>query len=302
MRESGPRGPETSREARELLEHPEQVFDSDKEMAQEEARELAKRLERIGETKREGSNAIFETMETESPGGAPQIQIAWPAKKGVPSTMLRLIPHTEGQGPESGIFGYSGEYGITNEVSGKHEFDIEPMSLEELFGVPKDINLIIVPTATRWAIAKDQMAVAFGENTRTLYMGLGFLFRGPEFMQVGMHEAGHLAGGANGTHTHNENKAWTFANRRYAALHDGLKDQVIAGKNTGLFDLLKRPMPYGNSTTIGKIARYGLTSHAIAGGDAHISKQWRDQSERTMDEFKSLIELADQDYDYMVGG
>lgn len=290
-----------TRETAELLRSPERAFDSDIESAQREAKELVERLKRIGETERGGERATFETHEIYG-SQTPKIQIAWPAQKGADATMLQLTPHVEGRGAEKGVFGYSGEYGTVQGKSGQLEFAGKPTSLKELFGVPDKLEIIIVPTADRWAIEKNGLlSIAYGENTCTLYMGIGFLFRGPEFMQVGMHEAGHLAGGAGQSHTENENEAWTYANQRYAAMHKPKKERVLSGSDTGLFRLLKKPEPYGNNRTIGKIAQYGLVSHARANGNAHIPRHWEKNGEDIMREFRNVIEAANEDYEYFIG-
>lgn len=301
MIEFGPRGPEMTPETEELLRSPEKAFDSDIESARKEAHKLSERLRSIGETRRGGERATFETHEIDG-SQTPQIQIAWPAQKGADATMLQLAPHVEGRGIERGVFGYSGEYGASKGEPGQLEFMGKPVSLKKLFGVPDNLEIIVVPTANRWAIEKDGLlSITYGENTCTLYMGIGFLFRGPEFMQVGMHEAGHLAGGVDLSQTDNENEAWTYANQRYAEIHKPKKEQVLTGQDTGLFRLLKKPEPYGITPTIGKLAQYGLTSHALAGGKARIPKQWEKKGEDTMREFRNVIEAANEDYEYFIG-
>ena len=301
MREGGPRGLEMTSETAELLRSPERVFDSDFESAQKEARELLERLERIGETDRNNERVRFKTQEFLN-SQVPQIQVDWPVQKGAEATMLQLTPHVDGHGNEQGIFGYSGQYGTTKGESNLLEFAGEPISLKELFGVPDDLEIVVVPTADRWAIEKNGLlSLIYGENTCTLYMGIGFLFRGPEFMQIGMHEAGHLAGGEGQTHTSNENEAWTYANQRYARIHKPKKTQVLAGQDTGLFRLLKKPQPYSDTRTIGKIAQYGLVSHAMSGGNAHIPQQWERRRDNIMRELRNVIEMANEDYEYFIG-
>lgn len=281
-------------ETEELLNSPEKAFDSDIESAQKEARELAEQLQRIGKIERNSDRASFEVREIID-GQASQIQIAWPAQKGSKATMLRLTPHTEGRGKEKGIFGYSGEYGVTEEKSGQLEFLGTPISLKELFGIPKDLEIVVVPTADRWAIEKNGLlSEIYGEKTCTLYMGLGFLFRGQEFMHIGMHEAGHLPDNPD------ENKAWTFANQRYAKMHKPKKEEILSGRDAGLFGLLKRPERYGTSSTIGKIMSYGLISHSID-GKTRISAQWRKKKDEIMREFRDVIMAANDDYDYFIG-
>jgi len=281
---------EPTPELRELMSSPEQAFDSDLKSANREFERLMERLQKTGKIYKSGGRAIFKTTET-AQGRPPAIQIAWSERNNI-YTVLRLSPHVEGKGAEAGVFGYSGEYGVARQKGKNWEYDLEPLS--ELYGIPDDLNIIVKPTATRWAIGKDETAITFGDDTRTLYMGLGFLLLGQEWMHIGMHEAGHLPD------THDENKAWRVANKYYADLHKLRKEDIVSGKSNSLFELLEKSQPYGNKLTIGQIVQYGLVSHASA-GNAKIPKSWEQKSRSIMIDFTRVIERADQAYDHFIG-
>ncbi len=281
---------EPSPELSELSRHPEQVFDSDLNSADREFNQLMQRLTRRGEIYRSGERASFHALET-TPGSLPAIQIAWPEPNGN-CMVLRLSPHVENKGPESVALAYSGEYGLGKRRGDKYEYKLIPLS--ELYGIPKDLNIVVKPTATRWAIGKDDMAVAYGENTRTLYMGLGFLLLGQEYMHIGMHESGHLPNNPD------ENIAWEWANKYYASLNRPNRDKIVEGHSQGIFHLLKKVDPYGRVPTIGKIVQYGLVSHSLA-KNADIPVQWQQKSEQIMREFDGVIDRADEAYEYFIG-
>lgn len=305
--ERGPSGPELSREALELLKSPEQVFDSSKEVAEKEYQDLLERLNR-GEIRREGDHASFEVHEGDRhvPG---DIHVAWPGHEG-DFAILRLNPITEGKGFESGVFGYRGQYGIGKKDKNQYQFTGTPRSLEQLFDAPAGVQFIVKPTMDRFAVEMgDKLTqAAHGENAVTLYMGMGFLLLGQEWMHVGMHEAGHLPRDKDGHFDwqgkpNSENTAWTIANQAYAQAHVSRKRKIIAGTTHGRFDLLKTPIstPYGNTPSLGRIAQYGLTSHARTGG-AQLPGQWSGRvAEDTMREFKGIIMAADEAYEYYIG-
>ncbi|MEK7161945.1 MAG: hypothetical protein AAB729_04635 [Patescibacteria group bacterium] len=293
MSERGPRGPEISSETRELLRTPEQVFDSDAEQAERQSREVLDRLMRKGEISRTSGNAELETIEI-GRNSAPRIQIAWPSGKNY--FLLNLEPITEGKGAEKGVFGYTGSYGTAAKGRNGYKFS-EKVSLEELFAVPNDLTLIVHPTINRWAIeigVDPATAAAFGKDVRNMYMGMGFLLLGQEWMHVGMHEAGHLPSNPD------ENLAWKTANEKYAAIHKPIKQEIIAGKHTGRFGLLKKPESryYGETPRLGDIAKYGLVSHARA-NNAKVPAQWN--QEQIMYDFQKIISAADEAYEYFIG-
>lgn len=278
--------PETTDTPKDLHE----VFDSDLERAQQEHRQTLERLRRLGEIERRGRYA---EMSVEIEGGNihfPSIQIAWPVN---PSSayLLQLDPITTGKGMESGIIAYRGSYGTASRDQEAWELDTDDMvSLESLFGVPPPLNLAIKPTITRWAVAADELAVVMGVNTRTLYVGLGLLLLGHQWLHIGSHEAGHLP------NTTNENEAWFKANKLYARRHKPRKGSVISGEFRGLFDLLRKPSGwYSPQPTIGEIVKYGLTSHFL-GGQVRIPDTWKRDGERTLRTFDQIREEAYEEF------
>lgn len=297
--EGAPERREISVDVRELLRTPEQVFDSDLKKAREESRQVAERLKRMGERRREGRGVEINIA---GRGLAKTIQIAWAEWRDQKAMMLSLDPITEGMGVESGVFGYRGRYGIASRIEGEFKYDgndsLKVASLEDLFMVPRDISLIVMPTVERWAVGVDELSMAY-RNARTLYMGLGFLLSGREahkWMLVGMHEAGHLPDEGD------ENVAWTKANRNYARLTRGNKARIkaiVEGKFHGRFGLLEKPGRRSRDITIGKIVQYGLVSHALA-GNAWVSERWMDKSRRIMDEFSERIVEAREAFDGLV--
>lgn len=300
--ENGPRTPELSREVKELLENPEKVFDGDIERAEEENHDVIERLTRLGEISREGNEASIQTIQTIEAGNLgipPAIEIFWDKKPGAPATLLRLNPIFVGRGAESGAnLGYTGSYGVATSEGRNYKFaDGEKIkSLEKVFAVPDGLKLIVRPTIDVWMMSKNPLDRAtFGDNARTLYMGLGFLFLGREWMFVGMHEAGHL------THA-DENAAWRVGNSQYAKINRPRKKAIIAGEDTGEFDILKRPTNYGKSLTAGRIMQYGLTCHWLK-NDAKLPEIWRKERtvKQTIDEFRQIIKKANEEYDHFIG-
>lgn len=294
--ERGPRRPDISRETLELLECPEEVFDSEPDKAEHQSQEVIERLIRAREISRRSDEVRLDTIET-GRTTPPVIEIFWPDKPGALSALLRLTPMSEGKGFESGVFGYTGAYGAAVRKGSVYSFVDNGTSLEETFGVPEELSVIVKPTIDRWAIESNaQDRTIFGENVRTLYMGLGFLFLGREWMFVGMHESGHLPD------NDDENVAWNIASRRYARAHKARKEGIVSGEDTGEFDLLKRPILHGGSPTAGDIIRYGLTSHA-RNKNAKLPSAWAGERmvENTIEEFKRLILRANGAYEDLIG-
>ena len=296
-----PQGPELSRETLEILRTPEQVFDSNIEKARKESERVAERLRQIREEHKNSRGVEFDLESKIGRGMAKTIQITWADWRDQRGMMLSLDPITEGSGPESGVFGYKGRYGLAKRVKNGFEYENGTsgvLTLERLFMVPEGISLIVRPTMVRWAIGADELSMPYGDKTKTLYMGLGFLLlggKGHKWMHIGMHEAGHLPD------ENDENKAWTTANRNYASLTRGDKErirQIVMGKGRGRFDLLEKPF-YGSGPTIGKIAKYGLVSHAL-GGDAKVPDAWLKGAGRTMEEFGDKIIEAQQAFDSFI--
>lgn len=293
-------------ELRELLENPEQVFDSDLERAERQHEEVMHQLIRIGEVSRERwrrEGRVEFVTRAEVGGSRPTIEVFWAKGRWKKGMMLRLAPIQEGIGTEAGVLAYEGLYGMAEEKEGKPCFVDEEdprktVTLERLFAVPKKAKLLVKPTATLWGIGQDELVAIFGRDTYTLYIGLGFLFLGHQWMHVGMHEGGHISSKANSVFQDDENMAWTRANRVYARISKPIKDKIAAGKTSGLFDLARRP-DYGDDLTIGKIVQYGLVSHARK-GNASISKNWQNKSKRILVEFKNAIASAQDAYDHML--
>ena len=294
MESGGGRG-ERSRpqfETANILKHPEQAFDSPLAEAMNSAKEAMKHLQQQNKIDYKGRN-LGVRIERDGQASTPSIQIAWPITN-TSSHVLSLDPIQERRGPESRVFiTYKGVYGIADRASRSQAWKYRSkVSLEELFGVPEGLDIYVQPTIDRWAIERDPMTSAlFGENARRLYMGLGFLFLGHQWMHVGMHEAGHLPD------VSDENQAWFKANKLYAARHRGIKKAVIAGKNSGQFELLQKPdkSSWNPKPTIGKIVQYGLVSRFIGG--TRIPKHWQSQIPEIMEEFKQVIKKAHRAYE-----
>lgn len=289
MFESEPRGEISRSESAEVLRNnPEKVFDSELEQAQQEFERVIERSKELsGETIRvEGAEVSFLEVEGAS---VPAISICWDEN----GTGILLIPQTEGRGFEAMVAGYTGYYGYANNENGHNQIDIDTsVPLAKLYGVPESLNLMIKPTSLRWAVGVDELAIAYGENTRTMYMGLGFLFLGEEWMYIGNHEAGHLPD------TTDENEAWTKGNKYNAAYyrsHPKLQEAVRKQEHYGLFGILEKPKWYTTKPTIGDIMRYGLTSHHTK-GEARLIEAWMDRINETTEEFKRHIDNADYIY------
>lgn len=288
--ERGPR--KISPELLELLKNPLEVFDSPIEKAQKQHRDLMEHLKQRRDVHRIGKE-LEVSIETVVSASVPTIEIAWPIDRDT-AMLLQLNPITEGKGSEKGVLAYRGIYGLAKKP--RLDWQLDPQksySLEQVFGIPDGLNLVIKPTIDRWAIAKDEMAVLFGDKTRTLFMGLGFLFLGHQWMHIGMHEAGHLPD------THDENKAWEKANTMYARRHRQYKKEIINQRYLGQFELLKRPNWYSHTPTLGKIMKYGLVSHSFGG--TRIPKHWKADALKTMEDFQSVIQQAHDAYTHVLG-
>ena len=87
--------------------------------------------------------------------------------------------------------------------------------------------------------------------------------------------------------------------RKYAAIHKPIKQEIIAGKHTGRFGLLKTRIPIlrGNSR-LGDIAKYGLVSTHVPIMQK-VPAQWN--QEQIMYDFQKIISAADEAYEYFIG-
>ena len=275
----------------DVLDHPHEVFDSPIEKAKIEALQVQKDLE--GRAVHRRLRDTESHIEAEEWGRAPTIQIVWPSGYNT-GMALELHPIQEGRGPEAGVFGYTGTYGSARRDGQQWQLQDGNM-LEDLFNAPANARLIVWPTIDRFAIEKDrQMQDMFGDNTWTLYLGLGFLYLGHQWMHVGMHEAAHIT-------TPDENEAWFLANKEYARRHKPIKDAVLSGRTTGLFELLQKPdRSYWNTRpTIGDIVNYGLVSHFIGG--TRISQQLHSRAADVWENFQRTVRQAHDAYAEGVG-
>jgi hypothetical protein len=137
------------------------------------------------------------------------------------------------------------------------------------------------------------------ENQQTLYMGLGFLFMSEKWMYIGFHEVGHFP------NEDDENKAWTKGKKKHAEIYRKNRNAQVAvanGESGGLFGVLEKPQR-SNDVTVGRIERYGITSHYQA-GNAQIPDSWKRPQSRNaysiseiMSEFKGKIEEAQYAFD-----
>lgn len=274
-------------ETKEILRHPDQVFDSPRSEAERSSKRLLEHLRDRRNISYIGRSVEF-CAERETGSRAPSIQIAWPITTDS-SYLLELEPIQEGRGLERDILAYVGSYGTAKRDDDRQEWKMESgVSLERLFGVPSGLRVAVKPTIDRWAIGKDELALLFGENVYTLFMGLGFLFLGHQWMHIGLHEAGHLPD------THSENEAWSKANTLYASRHKKDKAKILAGEDKGLFELLQKPENLAPNPTIGKIMQYGLVSGYL--GATNIPDSWKPRVSEIMREFRSVIERAHERY------
>lgn len=282
-----PRRPQM--EIREILNHPEGVFDSSLREAERSSRQVMEDLKERGSVDSVGAEVECR-IEKVGLSQLPPIQIAWPITD-TSSYLLRLQPIQFGRGIEArDVIAYKGSYGTAKKDGSEWKFESQT-SLEELFGVPDELEVYVKPSIDRWAVGKDELADIFGDNARTLYMGLGFLFLGHQWMHIGMHEAGHLPDKAD------ENEAWFRGNKLYASRHKKDKDAIMQGKNTGQFELLEKPVSSSQrKPTIGKIMQYGLVSHFIGG--TKIPKHWKAQE--IMKEFQLVIQRAHKAYEKII--
>jgi hypothetical protein len=274
-------------ESQRLVRNPEEAFDSDLPSAEAEFQMTMEDMRRAGEGGIKTCELEF-SFGAETGGSRPIIQFIWPGTRNT-FTFLHLNPIAEGYGFEGGIIGYSGTYGSGIKRRPDNNWQVlRSIPLENLLQTPDNIQLVVKPTVDRWAIGIDYTAMVMGENFRTLYMGLGFLFLGQEWMHIGFHESGHLP------HNDDENHAWQIANRHYAQIHRGQRAAISKGENLGLFDLLKKETDLFHPS-IGTIMKYGLITHYKA-GNASIPRVWRKDGNRTLKEFTVIIESAQDHY------
>lgn len=280
---------------------PEQVFDSSIIEAKKQAKSVAEMLEKAGPGMKNIDVELRITPESSrknevSSPKHKKIQIIWKSKN---NYMLELIPVTEGKGVDSVVVGYSGRYGRAEKDGEKTEFRFgkDVVSLEQLYGCPKGIRLIIFPTKDRWSIERDTLH--FRSDAFNLYMGLGFLLNDMRWMVVGNHEIGHIPKDDIGPMVSNENSAWTRAKTQLAntIIGRGLQKEVATGSERGPFDIYRKPQTKSD-LTIGMIERFGITSHFLQ-GNANIPRSWRGKEsiERVLRLFGEHILQAQQAFD-----
>lgn len=283
-----------SRELPKLREKLHEVFDGSLEKARAEAREVSRILNIENRKTRHTKSVEFAFG-----GSEKTIQITWAGPYEEEGMSLCLYPISEGVGPESGVFAYKGRYGLAKRnKAGEFQLGDNLKTLEDLYEASNEVEIFVIPTATRWAGGKESDMVAlFGENARVMYMGLGFLMlkgNGHNFMLVGGHEVEHING------ISDENEAWHKAIEKYARLYKGKKTaikDIVMGKNRGRFDLLKKPVDE-EDLTIGEIISFGLVSHDQA-GDAKAPKQWMKKSRKILDRFWRVVQDAQEKFDEM---
>lgn len=296
----GERGPEffsshtessLESDGRELARHPWEVVDSPLDAALKQHRLTAERIAGNIGVERHLRNVDIAIELGETRSTPPSFQIAWPIDS-QHAMLLDLAPMSEGRGPESGTFGYTGRYGLAK--PGKKaiwKFTSEAASLEQLYGVPSGLHLIVMPTVTRWAVAKEtEVTSLYGENARTLYMGIGLLLLGHQWMHIGFHEAGHLPD------TNDEIEAWQKGNSKYAIRHVPEKKYILSGKSKGLFDILDEPQWNPRKPTIGEIMKYGLAFPWSEHGPK-IPDTWRRDAEKIQRKFTRVIEEAHEAFE-----
>jgi len=295
MEEMSERSPEIRSETLELIRNPEQVFDSDLGKARREAERVEGdilRMEGLHKSSR-GVEIHIETptSKTETTTDYPPIRVVWANPNEESGTMLELVPIPAGTGGEGAILGYKGYYGNAKRTEKSFTFkNGQKVGLEALFKAPPSTNFVVHPTVGRWAVGEDIFTPI---GSTDLYMGLGMLLIGEEWMYIGFHEAGHLPDRAG------ENKAWTRGKVNHASYYHGKREltrQMSRGKSQGLFGVLKKPDRWENTNTVGKIERLGITSHAM-GGNAKLPEQWAGMAEESLDDLRRVIINAQFAYD-----
>lgn len=289
------RGPEIRSETLELIRNPEQVFDSSLEKARQEADKVERDLLRIENLHKAsgGAEIHIETSvaETERAIQQSSIKIVWASPYEKSGTMLEFIPVSVGKGMEGGLLGYKGFYGYAQRKKDTFQFESNNIiSLENLYKTPENTKLLVHPTVSRWAVGKDLITP---EGMTDLYIGLGMLLKAEEWMYIGFHEAGHLPS------EQDENQAWRKGKVNHASYYRGKKDAISSiahGKSHGLFGVLKKPSPWVNALTVGRIERLGITSHATI-GNAYLPDQWAQKSEESLDDLRRTILNAQFAYD-----
>lgn len=290
MHESGMEGMRLNQETSELTRNPREVFDSNPKSADAESKKIRRLIspeKGLVAAKRQVEVYVAPEKVT---GQAENLYLLWPRNDEY-ATGLILQPVSEGSGAEAGVMAYTGQYGVAQKEQGHWQFMRDQcVSLDKAFGVPKGLTLMVKPTVHRWSIGRDELSMLYGENVRTLHLGLGLLLLGEQWLYIGRHEAGHLP------NTHDENEAWSKANSGFASLHHKRHKEIVAGADSGLFDILQKPLSRPRYPTIGKVMQYGLTSHYLA-GNADIPKIWQDSAEKTMRHFSELILDAQSAFD-----
>lgn len=298
MLESSPefrRRPERSRELERMIERPEQVFDSDLGLASQESKQVIQRLLSKAPFQYESPECDVEVTTAQlSDIKVPIIQFAWMNPNG---TAAALLLEPSKSSVEPGLV-FEGRFGTASWKRQSWILDkSRDLELDTLYGIPERRHVTIAPTISRWAIEYDQPANSH-TNERRMYMGIGFLLLGIQWMHIGMHEAGHLPDEPN------ENFAWRSGNTHFAQLHEGQDYRGLRKHNRttrGLFNLLLPPDRFVAQPTIGDIMRYGLTSHSEAGNpDASIPGQWNTKSNTSLRELRSTIERAHREFENLV--
>ena len=281
-------------------DHPELVFDARKEAAKQHKR-VAERLLK-GEIHGKAPGVEILSVEEAEGSNPVPLQVAWFDKSDDSGYLLHLEPITLGKGIEGGIMGYKGYYGAAHREANAWKFNDNKkiMPLEQILHAPDGVEFIVKPTADEWSVGRDDIVTqSMGENIYNLYMGLGFLFLGQQWMVIGMHEAGHLFPQPFGTR--DEQEAWYQASATYARWHKHNKDAILAGSTRGLFDLLHKPGDIVDEPSIGEIMKYGMTSHALADyGQTRIPLAWKNDATNTMRKFDQLITEAQSRYAAMM--
>jgi len=296
----------------QLRLHPEWIFDCPIEEAKKEAERVASDLSfkqwrehQLEDERKRAQVKIIRNFESgPEKSGKQTIQIVWSRDDGK-TTMLNLTQLKEGRGGEGTILGHVGEHGeaIVND-KGKYVFaEGKSTPLAKLFGIPEVFTVVVVPTEVKWAVERGNplFTSMLGDNCVVIYIGLGTLLMGEEWMLAGFHEGGHLPQDGNLEKPSNdENAAWSVANRRYAQIHEGQKEGIVRGKIKGLFHLLHRPTD-SSDITIGKLMQWGLTSHWSASQSANIPQHWKRKSNEIIDDLLSHMAKAHEAYEECFG-
>ena len=145
------------------------------------------------------------------------------------------------------------------------------IGLEELFGIPTGKHLAIHPTKDAWGVDRaNSSAISMGEGNYSMYIGIGFLLLGPQYMLVGMHEGGHIQ--YPGAH---EREAWRVGLTTYKRFlrKNASKEEILHGESRGLFGLLNVPGEETTTPRIVDIVQFGLLSYHNVEGES-IPSAW----------------------------